>query len=181
MVLLPRRKFLIQTGALMGAGLLCPPKLVSAATALKSKQLHLYNVHTGEFYKGEYSNGTHIFPEAHAELNHFLRDWRTDETHPMDPELIHLIHDLQTQWGTAQAFDLISGYRSPQTNAALRKKSKGVAKRSRHLDGMAVDIASKNRLQNLRNLAQSLKRGGVGYYPQKGFVHVDIRSKPTFW
>lgn len=171
----------MQAGSLLGAGLLCPPTLLKAAAPLKAKRLHLYNIHTGEFYKSEFSNGKHIFPEAHQELNHFLRDWRTDETHPMDPELIHLIHDLQAAWGTIQAFDLISGYRSPKTNAALRKKSKGVAEHSRHIEGMAVDIASKNRLQNLRNLAQSLKKGGVGYYPQKGFVHVDIRSKPTFW
>lgn len=176
-----RRAFLVSTGALLTSTLITPPKLWGINPPKVGRKLHLYNIHTGEFFHQEFGDGNHIFPEAQKELEHFLRDWRTGDVHAMDPELINLVHALQKKMECLHAFDVISGYRSPKTNAALRLKSHGVAQNSKHISGQAIDISSRNRLHNLRDLAKSYKKGGVGYYPKQGFVHVDIRSKPTSW
>lgn len=180
-----RRSFIAKTSAFLLVGA-CIPKLSFARKALitpKSfdRKLSLYNAHTGEWFKGTYKSQNKFVPEALTELNKFLRDWRNDAVHPIDPRLLDLVYDLQKGLATTQPFDIISAYRSPQTNAMLCEKSNGVAKKSLHISGAAIDIRISKRLKNLRDLARRLNRGGVGYYPSTGFVHVDIREKPTYW
>jgi uncharacterized protein YcbK (DUF882 family) len=103
-----------------------------------------------------------------------LRDHRTGEVKAIDPDLLHLLYALKRKLHTRQAFHVISGYRSPATNAKLRQRSTGVARKSFHTRGMAVDIALPEcDLRDLHRAALDLGAGGVGYYPRPGFIHVD--------
>lgn len=114
--------------------------------------------------------------DALAELNRLLRDWRTDRVHAIDPQLLDALHQLQRITGGNKPFEVVCGYRSPQTNSALADQSvyRGVARHSMHVDGKAVDINLPGvQLGQLHRAALQLKRGGVGYYPGSGFVHVD--------
>lgn len=174
-----RRRFLIGGSALIATTLFIP-KFAYAKSKIE-RNLNLYNMHTGEWFKQPYFIEGKYLPDALKKLNHFLRDWRNDQVCTMDKRLLDLMHDLQKKMGSAKTFDIISGYRSPETNNMLHKNSPGVAKNSLHKRGLAVDIKMPGNLRNLRDLATSLKRGGVGYYPTSGFVHVDIREKPTNW
>ena len=102
-----------------------------------------------------------------------LRDHRTGDVHPIDPQLLDLLTHLQQSVDSARAFEVISGYRSPKTNAMLASNSGGVARKSLHMQGMAIDIRLPGkRLKDLRAAALSLEAGGVGYYPSSDFVHV---------
>lgn len=114
--------------------------------------------------------------DALAELNRLLRDWRNDRVHTIDPQLLDTLHQLQKVTGSKKPFEVISAYRSPQTNSALAEQSvyRGVARHSLHVDGKAVDVSLPGvQLSQLHRAALQLKRGGVGYYPGSGFVHVD--------
>jgi uncharacterized protein YcbK (DUF882 family) len=114
-------------------------------------------------------------PSSLDEINRVLRDHRTDEAHEMDPRLLDLLCDLRLRLDTRESFQIISGYRSPATNAMLNSKSSAVATRSLHMDGKAIDIRIPGRaLSLLRKTALSMKAGGVGYYPSSNFVHVDV-------
>lgn len=180
---LSRRTFITNTGKsafLLATSSLIIPRMGLASPQL-DKKIALYNIHTGEWFKQNYVENGNLIKESIAELQRFLRDHRTQETHPIDIDLIHLVHHLQQKVGPNEIFDVISGYRSPSTNAALRNKSTGVARNSYHMKGQAVDIRSVRHLQYLRDCARSLKRGGVGYYQKSGFIHVDVRKKPAYW
>ena len=110
-----------------------------------------------------------------------MRDWRTDEQRVIDRELLNLLSDLHSLLEADAPFHLISGYRSPKTNAMLARKSGGVAKKSMHLKGMAADIALPDRsLIHLHKAAVDMKRGGVGLYRRTGFVHVDT-GRIRYW
>lgn len=174
-----RRHFLIRSSALLASTFVLP-KIVRAVPS-QERVLNLYNMHTGEWFKEPYCVEGEFLPAAVEKLNHFLRDWRNDKVCDMDPRLFDLMHDLQQRISKSKTFDIISGYRSPETNQMLHKQSRGVAKNSLHKQGLAVDIKMPGNLRNLRDLARSLQRGGVGYYPKAGFVHVDIRARPTYW
>jgi uncharacterized protein YcbK (DUF882 family) len=139
-----------------------------------SKKLSFHNLHTGEKLQSEFWAEGKFIPEALGQINRVLRDHRTNEISAIDPALLGLLHALQRKTGTQEAFHVISGYRSPASNAKLRAQSGGVASRSLHMDGKAIDIALPGcRLSDLRRAALSLRAGGVGYYPASGFVHVD--------
>ena len=113
-------------------------------------------------------------PEALQDINYVLRDHRTDEMHTIDPLTIDLMAALSRKLDARRPFEIISGYRSPQTNATLRKASGKVAKNSYHMKGMAVDLRLPGiRLKTLRKAALQLRMGGVGYYPKSNFVHID--------
>jgi uncharacterized protein YcbK (DUF882 family) len=104
-----------------------------------------------------------------------MRDFRTGEVHVIEPGLLDLLHALHGKLDSRRPFEIISGYRSPKTNAALAENSSAVAKKSLHMKGMAIDINLGDvKLKNLRKAAIALKQGGVGYYPNSNFVHVDI-------
>lgn len=133
------------------------------------------NLHTAETLDAEYWQNGAYAPDALTAINHVLRDHRTNETHAIDVRLLDLLHDLAGQLETREPLQVISGYRSPRTNAALADASSGVARRSLHMDGMAIDIALEGTSTELiRDAALALGRGGVGYYPNPGFVHVDV-------
>ncbi len=170
---LNRRNFLKLT-AFAAAGLIAGPAIAKIGP-LKQRPLSFYNTHTGESLRTDYWESGHYVPEGLAEINHILRDHRTNEVKAIDPRLLDLLYALQLKLGSRQAFHIISGYRSPATNAFLHANSSGVASHSLHMDGMAADIFLPDRsLHTLRETALSLERGGVGYYPESNFVHVDV-------
>jgi uncharacterized protein YcbK (DUF882 family) len=117
-------------------------------------------------------------------LNYILRDFRVNEIKPIDPTLFDLLHELGGTLETDQPFHIISGYRSAQTNAMLRERggaTTGVASHSLHMDGQAIDIRVPGvKLERLRDAAKSLKIGGVGFYPDLDFVHVDV-GRVRYW
>jgi uncharacterized protein YcbK (DUF882 family) len=136
--------------------------------------LNLYNIHTGEYLKTTYWEDGKFIPEALDHLNHFLRDYRTNQVLPMDPQLMTLVHKVGQAVDARQPVHVISGYRSPKTNAMLAAEGHGVATKSMHILGRAMDIFVPGRsLRELHEAALKQHAGGVGYYPKSNFVHVD--------
>lgn len=169
--------------AVLGASLvLISAAAWSSATSYRAvalgetRTLSLYEIHTKESLTVTYKRDGKYDQEALAKLNHFMRDWRRDVATKMDPALIDLIWTLHKQLGSREPIHLISGYRSAATNASLRKKGGGQAKKSQHIQGKAADIHFPDvPVKTLRNSALVQEVGGVGYYPTSGipFVHVD--------
>ena len=178
---LNRRDFLKKSAA--AAAVLAFPNIVLAksSTEVSVKSVSLYNIHTSEKADAVYwAEGRYIYDEI-ARLNHLLRDFRTGETHPIDTALFDLLHDLKSAVGSNASFHVISGYRSPKTNDALRRRTSGVAKKSLHMQGRAIDVNLPGiGLETLRLAARELRRGGVGYYPKSGFIHVDT-GRVRYW
>lgn len=171
---LSRRRFLYSAGALCGvAGSLASlPVLAHAAPATRS--LRLVHTHTGEALTTRYAVGGVYDEAALAELNWLLRDFRSGESHPIDPSLLDILYDLQALANHDAPYEVISGYRSPNTNAMLRRNSTGVAEHSQHLLGKAIDLRlSGYPTLKLGAYARSLSRGGVGFYARSDFIHVD--------
>jgi len=137
--------------------------------------LRLYHTHTGERIDIVYRHGSEYSPEAEGQLDHFLRDHRTGDVKHYDPRLFDILGDLAASVGHPDAeIDIICGYRSSWSNEFLRARSSGVAKNSLHMQAHAIDIRIPGvDTLTLRNAALALVRGGVGYYPRSGFVHVD--------
>ena len=179
-----RRNFL-KTATGTAALMLAPPVLAKPAQPKliqpAERVLRLQNLHTGESLKATYwAEGRYIAEELTA-LNRVLRDHRSNETYTMDQRLFDMLYLLQQQVASNGTYHVISGYRSPATNAKLHKKSSGVAKRSLHMQGRAIDIRMPGvELAQLRQAALDLKAGGVGYYPRSGFIHVDT-GRTRFW
>ena len=142
-------------------------------TAAPSRELALRHAHTGEQLRVVYFADGDYLPDALSRLEWLLRDFRTGTTHAIDRNLYDTLHALAQRCG-AGPFEIISAYRSPQTNAMLRQANHGVAEHSLHLEGRAIDIRLPGfDTARLRGAAMELARGGVGYYPQSDFVHVD--------
>ena len=180
-----RRTFL-QIGAAAAAGALVP-SYVDAASARPRKgtrSLSFLHTHTGERLKVEYCCDGKYQPDALHAINRLLRDFRVNEIKPIDPKLLDLLHALGGRLDANQPYHVISGYRSPRTNAMLRTRGgahSGVASGSLHQHGKAIDIRLPGvRLDDLRGAARALKLGGVGYYPSSGFVHVDT-GRVRYW
>ncbi len=133
------------------------------------------NLHTGEALESCYFDGKEYVNKELARLNHLCRDFRRNEVHPIDKELFDHLTQIQRLLGTTNEVQIISGYRSPATNEALRAQSSGgVAKKSYHMFGKAIDFRIEGvKLAHVREAALSLKAGGVGYYPTSQFVHID--------
>lgn len=169
---LNRRRFL-QLFAGAGAALASP--LAAAGTVLRpERRLTLFNTHTGERISALYWADGDYLPESLAEISHVLRDHRSNKTHAIDPRLLDLLFELQCKVDNHRELHVISGYRSPETNAMLRASSGGVARRSLHMEGKAIDINLPGcELRDLHKAALALRSGGVGYYPRSGFIHVD--------
>lgn len=161
--------------ALIGAALALPLATPALAANPPPRNLSVLNLHTGERLAATYWEAGAYVKDALAGLAKVLRDHRTGETHAMAPGLLDLVASLQAEFA-AQPVQVISGYRSPRTNEALRQSGGGgVAKRSLHMDGLAMDIRMPGvDLARLRDAAWGLQRGGVGYYPGSDFVHVDV-------
>jgi uncharacterized protein YcbK (DUF882 family) len=167
---LSRRRWLIAAGSLAAAPALRAAQLPTDG----ERSIAFEHTHTGERLTVLYAIGARFVPTALDALAHLLRDHRSGESHPIDPALFDQLHALQSLMGVSSAFRVISGYRSPHTNAMLRSRSSGVAKASLHLEGRAIDVRLPGvALAELRDAALSLRAGGVGYYPDSDFVHVD--------
>ncbi|MCF7971254.1 MAG: DUF882 domain-containing protein [Methylococcaceae bacterium] len=165
----------------MGAAAVsCLPQTIYAGvrrSVVSVKDLSLHNLHTEEKIALSYFENGKYVTEALRDISYLLRDFRTDDVLAMDPRLIDLLYDLKGVLGTEQPFQIISGYRSPKTNASLHKKSKGVAKKSLHMQGKAIDLRIEGvDSKVIQAAAMSLGRGGVGYYPHSNFVHIDTGS-----
>lgn len=175
-----RRGFLGLAGAAAACMVLRTGE-AEAAQKPKQRSISLQSLHTGEKIKAVYWQKNAYDKQALASIAKVMRDHRNGKVHPIDPRLLDLLSDLAFKIGTKQPFLIISGYRSPETNALLASYSDGVAKHSLHMEGKAIDIrlAGQN-LSTIRKVAMGLKRGGVGYYPKSGFVHVDT-GKVRYW
>lgn len=177
-----RRGFL-KTCVGVTAGTLLMPKLAFAAAGAPERRLSFYNTHTGEQVKAVYWADNAFVPEELARLDKVLRDFRTGDVHPIDRELFHQLYRVQSLIDADgnKPFHIISGYRSPKTNAMLATHSSGVAKKSLHQQGKAIDVRLPGTdTARLRAAALSMKAGGVGYYPDSDFVHMDT-GRARFW
>ncbi len=143
--------------------------------ALKERSLSLFNPHTKEGFEGIYWCDGDYVPNALNNINHIMRDIRTGAVKPIDTHLLDLIFSISIKLKPAAPVRVISGYRSQKTNTLLRKRGNGAAKKSYHIKGQAVDIRLPgHRTSVLRKAAYELKKGGVGYYPKRRFVHIDV-------
>lgn len=167
-----RRQFLkLGAGVALAAALPWPARALAATPA---RELAFYNLHTGEKLRLAYAENGQYIPGALAEINHVLRDYRTGDVHAIDPALLDQLHLLQRHVETPGAFHVISGYRSPLTNHMLNAHSDGVASKSLHMEGRAIDICLPGKdLASLHRAALSMQAGGVGYYPASNFIHMD--------
>jgi uncharacterized protein YcbK (DUF882 family) len=141
-------------------------------------RLRLYHTHTNERMDVVYRRGDHYIPSAIASLDGFLRDHRTGDVFQLDPRVFDLLHDLAAAVGRpGSEIDIVCGYRTPWSNGFLRRTTSGVASHSLHMLGEAIDIRIPGvPTSEVRDAALALHRGGVGYYPESGFVHVDVGS-----
>lgn len=178
--LVSRRKLLALGLGAAAATLLANP-LEAAVRAMPERALNLYNTHTGEWLKTVYwANGAYL-PKSLAQVNKVLRDHRSGDVHPMDPRLLDLMAAVHRKFGAKGAIHIISGYRSPASNAMLASASDGVAHNSLHMSGKAVDIRIPGAgVKVVGRAAKSLKAGGVGTYPSSGFVHIDTGRVRTW-
>jgi uncharacterized protein YcbK (DUF882 family) len=146
-----------------------------AFAATEARSIAFHNLHTGESLSATYWESGRYLPDALDALNHLMRDHRTGEVHQIELGLFDLISALRSRLESSAAVQVISGYRSPATNAALHANSQGVATRSLHMEGRATDLRIAGvDLPRLRDAAWSLQRGGVGFYPRSQFVHLDV-------
>lgn len=138
------------------------------------RELNFRHTHTNETLRIVYWRDGAYLPAALETINRFLRDFRTGEETAIDPALLDVLHTIYQRTGSQGQFEVISAYRSPKTNAMLRRKSKGVAKKSQHLLGKAIDVRLTDvPVGTLREVAYDLGRGGVGFYGKSRFVHLD--------
>jgi len=174
-----RRDFLKFSAA--AAATLAAPLALANSAPVGEREIRFYNLHTGEHLSATYwADGVYVPDELQA-MNYLLRDFRTGDVKRIDPGLFDVLYALQQKLEKRGVFHVISGYRSPATNAALRRHHEGVAKHSLHMKGKAIDIRLPGvELKHLREAALDLHAGGVGYYPRSDFVHVDT-GRPRFW
>lgn len=162
------------------AGLAATPAL-AAIQNIGERKLALHNLHTGETIRTAFWADGAFQVEALRDIDFVLRDFRTGEVAEIDPQLLLMLHRVTQATGSDEPFAVISGYRSPATNAALASSGNGVARRSLHMQGMAIDVRLAGvRLRDLRDAAKSLQAGGVGYYPKSNFIHIDS-GKVRYW
>jgi len=176
------RRSVLRTGsvALLSASIVKKPALAAPAviglrdTGARTLSFNCYN--TGEQLKATtyWADGKYI-PDALSEINYALRDDRSGEVHPIQPKVLDLIHQIGKKLDTNCHFEMYSGYRSPKTNAMLRRANPEVAAHSLHMEGEAVDITLPGRsLEQLYRASLAMQAGGVGYYPDADFLHVDV-------
>ena len=177
-----RREFL-GLCAMATAAALSPSTAVAALGRLADpgKNLSFYNLHTDEYLDICYCRNGRYDPAALQKINYILRDHRTGDVQAIDLQLLDLLHAISLKTRSLSPFHVISGYRSRATNAKLRQKRKGIASKSLHMYGKAIDIRLPGfSTRRLRNVAMAVEGGGVGYYPKAGFVHVDV-GRVRYW
>jgi len=170
--MLSRRAFLRGLAVVPGLCVLAPWEAEAARGAARGVAFE--HAHTGAKLSLIYWADGKYLPEALFRIDRFLRDHRTGEIHPIDPKLLDLLHQVQRRVGSRAPFEMISGYRSVATNERLRRQGHRVARRSLHMVGKAIDIRLPDvNTRRLRDVAVGMRGGGVGYYPQSNFVHLD--------
>ncbi len=167
---LRRRDLLLATGVmiLLGGNALALPT--------GGHRLALKNAHTGETFNGPYRDATGPLPGAVSDLAVFLRDFRVEKNGPVDIALLDFLADVMAATGQSGA-TVLSAYRTHETNERLRATTFGVAEQSQHLYGRAIDVTFDRNLRGVERAARAMKRGGVGWYPNSHFIHLD--SGPT--
>lgn len=162
-------------GAALFLGVMIPSQTQTAIANGDTRTLNLYHSHTGESISATFRvNG--VYDSAVLEkLNWFLRDWRNNDTTRMDPRLFDVVWEVYRTAGATEPIVIYSAYRSPATNAMLRRRSSGVAEYSQHMVGKAMDTTMPSMsMERIREIGMRLQRGGVGYYPGSNFVHLDV-------
>lgn len=176
-----RRQFVARAAAacaVLGSATSLP---VLGAALPPARSLKFVHTHTGETLVAPYFEGGIYSIICLERVNLLLRDFRTGESHQIDPYLLDILYEVQTLANHDAPFEIISGYRSPKTNAMLHAHSSGVAEHSQHLLGKAVDVRLGGfSTRALSEYARSLSRGGVGFYASSDFVHLDT-GKVRFW
>jgi uncharacterized protein YcbK (DUF882 family) len=177
-----RRRFL-SLGAFATTLSLCPRLSVahSRRPAFPEKSLAIVNTNTGEKLKRVYWFRGAYLSDALRDINRIFRDHHAGEIRSIDPQLLDLLYAISKQVGATEPLHIVSGYRSAITNATLRLQNAGVAEHSLHIQGKAADIYIPGRSNAIvRQAAMSLRKGGVGYYPDARFIHVDT-GPVRFW
>jgi uncharacterized protein YcbK (DUF882 family) len=158
-----------------------PHPLAAPAAAPSERILRLYNTHTGESLRSIFWAEGNFIPEALQDINKLLRDHRNNKVSAIDPQLLLLLDRISAQYGSHPTLHVISGYRSPESNAKLHENTTGVAKHSLHMEGMAIDVRGPGQDRGkLHKIAMAAKAGGVGYYPDSDFVHMDV-GRVRYW
>ncbi|MBP2315918.1 YcbK family protein [Azospirillum soli] len=167
---------------LAGGGVLVLMPAAALAQPATARRLSIRNQNTGETFDGPYRDADGPLPDAMADLAKLLRDHHADKVGPVDIGTLDLLADIMEAIGQSKV-TVLSAFRTPETNAKLASKGLGVAERSQHLLGKALDITFPSRLPDARRKALDLKRGGVGWYPRSSFLHIDtgpVRSWEMF-
>jgi uncharacterized protein YcbK (DUF882 family) len=188
-----RRRLLTMGGALAGMSAAgcgwastrlygtCRAGAAGSGEAAGCKGIALLNLHTDERLQIEYFRDGAYLPAALSAIEGVLRDFRTGERHAIDPRLMDYLVTVAETLGVEPEFSVISGYRSPETNARLRERSAGVARRSLHMEGRAIDVRMRGvDCASLAARATDLQHGGVGYYRASDFVHLDTGAFRTW-
>jgi uncharacterized protein YcbK (DUF882 family) len=170
---LSRRRFLGGL-AVLGGALFLPSRAPASPSPAGERRLDLVHTHTGERLSTAYWGDGGYQDRELGRIEDFLRDFRTGERHPIDPALLDQLHALALATGTGAPFQVISGYRSPRTNASLRAAGGGQASHSLHMRGQAIDVRLADvSSASIRDAAREMGQGGVGYYRGEDFVHLD--------
>ena len=165
-------------GLLLTSG---PMNSEEIASLARNRTLSFYHTHTGERLQVVYFRGGQYVDAALERINHFLRDFRTGGIARIEPATLDIIHELKRRVDYRGDVHIVSAYRSPKTNEMLRKKGTGVASKSKHLEGRAIDMRFPGvDTAVLRDLAMALEKGGVGYYRESDFIHVD-NGRVRYW
>lgn len=178
---LSRRSFLVQSSQLIaGLAALSVPDLCEAKVAGK-RSLSLYHTRTQQELTLTYAVGKKYNPKALGQVNSFLRDYQTGQVHQIDPKLLDILWAIQQQMGSKGVYKVVSAYRSPQTNRQLQRTHDGVAGHSLHMLGKAIDIRfSGVKTSQIKQCALAMHTGGVGYYADSDFVHLDTGDFRTW-
>lgn len=176
-----RRKWLALGGIILGTALL-PNAVLAAVSTKKPRILRLRNINTGDKFNGQFELGKGFSSMNLKKLDYLLRDKRNNKVHKMDPKLFTKLYQIQRNLGLIDTeIQIICGYRSPVSNAAMRRKSRGVATNSYHMRGQAIDFRIDGvPLARVKRAAESLNNGGVGYYPRSNFIHIDTGPVRTW-
>ncbi len=175
-----RRRFLVAAGGVCGAlaTFAAAPVL---AVSRGGRCLSFVHTHTGETLRAAYFQDACYQAQCLTQVDYILRDFRTGDVHRIDPALLDILFELQTMTNHDAPFEVISGYRSPATNAMLHRSSDGVAQHSMHLQGRAIDVRLTGfPTRTLAEYARNLGHGGVGFYARSDFAHVDT-GRVRFW
>ena len=169
-------------GVFAATALVAAPTYSSAAGFLRGagdiRRLKMYSRRTGESLDVIYWIEGDYIKDALTEVNWFMRDWRRDQSRAIDTRTVDIIAATQQLLDTSTPFLMLSGYRTPETNALLRKRSRSVAKKSLHIKGQAADLRMQGKsVQQVAKAAASCVAGGVGRYSRSNFVHIDCGEK----